>query len=257
MKKNLRFIIALLALLCATPSFANNEYGSPAAQRIREATSQFRQLPIDRDHARHGRRVFEAGLRFAKKHNVPYFVETMRNGQKRLVMNVAGPEQIKAYADFFAPRQRNGVYYMENFFSASATSEPSWSYLRVGGKTWNEYGQNPFNYSVNTGGVRTAFPYSVTKDELDTRMNAIKTTPNAPFSYGGGIMSGTAQNCTDWLTNVVGGVTGITTNSVKHHASSLMDASSWLSPRMTVKTVISATPIADFKNSTLAGPRTW
>lgn len=260
MKKTFRLLVTLLALFCVTPSFANNEYGSPEAQRIREAVSRFRQLPVDRDHARHGRRAFEAGLRFAKKHDIPYFVEKMPSGQKRIVMNVAGEDKIKAYMNIFSPRGR--VNYMENFFSATSTSEPTWSQLRIGDQFWKKYTDpnlpSPRTYDPNLRAydTRTAFPYSVTKEEFATRMNAIDTTPNAPFDYYGGITSGTAQNCTDWLTNVVGGLTGIVTGAVKHHGSALMDGK-WISPRMTVKAVISSRPIPDFKNSPEVGPRTW
>lgn len=229
----------LLTAFTANITFAETPR-SNIVQRFQQAIRNFRNLPVDRNHRAHGDRAFLQAQQFARTHNIPHFVKTMRNGQQRLVMNVHGQQNITAYCQAFSDTN----CFMENFFTASATSDPSWSYCRIGMKSYRAFGTGS-EYRTDAFSTRTAFPYSVTQEELSSSKQAIETTPNPGFEYNGGVLSGRfASNCTDWLTSIVGKLTGTTTASVHHHGGSLFDSTG--SGRLTVQTIITDTPITNF-----------
>jgi hypothetical protein len=219
----------------------------------------FNSLPTDRDHPSFGLKAFRDAKAFAQANNVQHFVTTLPNGQQRVVMNVVGREQLRAYCRVFSPE--NG--YQENFFCASATSKPGWSYHRIGDRSYQEFGQGG-SYDMNVGRDRVAFPYGVSATELQANRTAIHDTPAPPFDWEGehigGVLSAKRgsrsvykRNCTDWITSIVGRMTGVETNSVVHHAGSLWSGS--CSARMTVQTFITGTPIQSFGQDQLR--RNW
>jgi hypothetical protein len=245
-----RYAAGLGVLLAVTGARA--DAGSEA--KFHQAVAGFQNLPTEADHARFGQKAYADAIAFATTNNVPYFETTTSNGQRRVVMNVAGEDKVKAYMKAFSPAKG----YMENFFSASTHDEPHWSYCRIGPRLHKQYGAgDAYKANLDYDSVRTAFPYAGSKIEIAMRVKAIRKTPNPPFDttppHVGGIYQGRFQrNCTDWITSVAGSLTGVKTNAVLSHAGSLWNGGS---ARMTVQAFLTKMPIRDFGPSVLH--KTW
>ena len=185
----------------------------------------------------HGDRAYNDALRFAQQHNLKHFTVS-RRGVQRIVVNVPSAK-MQQWCNTFS----KGKCYIEPFFNASKTSAPGWSMFRVGEKNWRRYGSGD-SYRTTTYGGRVAFPISLSETELRSTLDTIKTSRNLPFKYNGGIWSGTGQNCTDWITSKIGQYTGVSTASVKHHMSSLVQGHH--SNRATVMAVMTDRPMQNF-----------
>ncbi len=185
----------------------------------------------------HGDRAYTDALRFAQQHNLKHFTVN-RRGVRRIVVNVPS-NKITDWCNTFS----KGKCYVEPFFNASKRSAPGWSMFRVGSKNWRRYGSGDTYYNSTSGG-RVAFPISLSEREMSSTMDTIKTSRNLPFKYNGGIWSGTGQNCTDWLTSKIGQFTGVSTASVKHHMSALVQGHH--SNRSTVMAVMTSQPMQNF-----------
>ena len=183
----------------------------------------------------HGDRAYQAALSFAQNNRLPHFTVRSR-GVQRVVVNVT-QNKLQDWCRTFS----KGQCYIEPFFRASNRSAPGWSYLRIGDKSWQSYGNGSAYYP---GSGRVMFPCSVTQQELDQTENVIKTSRNGSFRYGGGDPHTTGRNCTNWVTYKISDFTGVRTNSVKQHMRSLVGG--YHSDRMTVMAVTSARPIQNF-----------
>jgi len=185
----------------------------------------------------HGDRAYRDALRFAQANNLPHF--TVRSGGvQRVVVNVPSAK-IAEWCSTFS----KGNCYIEPFFNASNTSAPNWSMLRIGDRSFQQYGQGE-QYRPSTWSGRVAFPVSLTQPELATTEQKILTSPNGPWQYNGGDPERTGRNCTNWVTYKIGQFTGVTTCSVRHHMSSLVQG--YHSPRMTVMAVMTSEPVQNF-----------
>jgi hypothetical protein len=190
-----------------------------------------------------GQRAYHTALRFARNRNLPHFSQPTRAGL-RLVVNVTN-EHAAAWAETFAPAAEADGGYVEPFFTASPTSAPGWSRLRIGGRAFMKYGDGAAeDFDPQTGGSRFNFPVWLSAAEHAEFVGHILHTPNLPFNYNGGIESGTGQNCTDWLTSKIGQYTGVRTSSVKHHLQRMVEGP--FSERMTVLAISSPDPIESF-----------
>jgi|GEM_PF-6411089 len=192
----------------------------------------------------HGARTYQKALRFAQENRLQHFSVPMRNGQQRLVVNVTNAKA-EAWNQLFS--KANG--YIEPFFNASATSGPGWSQLRMGTKRWKKYGPGS-DFRAATSGGRVAFPLSLTSEELRTTEACIVNGTNAPFSYNGGDPERTGRNCTNWVTYKIGQYTGVTTNSVVGHMSSMVRGTT--SDRMSVMAVMSRETLPSFDQQIVA-----
>ena len=220
-------IIVLGVVLVSSVAFAR-----PRGQRqVRPPTTPNTQRQS------HGDRAYNDALRFAQQHNLNHFTVN-RRGVRRIVVNVTSAK-INDWCNTFS----KGKCYVEPFFNASKTSAPGWSMFRVGNKNWRRFGQGD-TYRTQTWGGRVAFPISLSEGELTSTMDTIKTSRNLPFKYNGGIWSGTGQNCTDWITSKIGRFTGVSTASVKHHMSALVQGGH--SNRATVMAVMTDRPVQNF-----------
>ena len=217
-----RIAIFVAAALLAMGNLAEARYGTAPA-------------------GNHGDRAYNDALSFARQNNLPHF--TVRSGgAQRIVVNVPS-EKIAAWCSTFS----KGNCYIEPFFNTTPRAyAPGWSMLRVGDKCYQQYGQGS-NYRAQTYGGRTAFPVSLSQQELDTAMTQIHSGYNSGFNYNGGNpedRTRAGRNCTNWLTYKVGRYTGVTTASVKHHMSSLVGG--YHSPRMTVMAIMTDRPVPNF-----------
>jgi hypothetical protein len=184
---------------------------------------------------RHGDRAYRDALRFAQSNRLPHFTVQSR-GVQRVVVNVP-QDKLQDWCRTFSKER----CYIEPFFSASNRSAPGWSYLRIGDKSYRQYGQGSSYYP---GSGRVMFPCSLTRQELSQTEHVIQTSRNGSFRYGGGDPHTTGRNCTNWVTYKIGRFTGVTTGSVKHHMSALVSGSH--SDRMTVMAVTSQQPMQNF-----------
>jgi hypothetical protein len=211
--------IMVAALLLATQAEANRHRGRSG-------------------NASHGDRAYNDALRFAQQHNLGHFTVN-KNGTRRIVVNVPS-SKISDWCNTFS----KGNCYIEPFFNTTPNRyAPGWSMLRVGDKTYKQYGQGS-TYRSSTYGGRTAFPVSLTQQELSSTMTKIHDSPNGRWRYNGGDPETTGRNCTNWLTYKIGQFTGVRTGSVKHHMSALTRG--YHSPRMSVMAVMSSEPIQNF-----------
>lgn len=190
----------------------------------------------------HGERAYRDALQFAQRNSLPFFT-TRSGGIQRVVINVPSAK-IAEWCNTFS----KGNCYIEPFFNASNRSAPGWSMLRMGERSYQQYGQGE-QYRSSTWGGRVAFPVSLTPNELSTTEQKILNSPNGPWEYNGGDPERTGRNCTNWVTYKIGQFTGVTTCSVKHHMSSL--ATGYHSPRMSVMAVMSDQPIQGFNQDQL------
>jgi hypothetical protein len=189
-------------------------------------------------HSSHGDRAYNDALRFAQQNNLGHFTVNS-NGTRRIVVNVPS-NKITEWCNTFS----KGNCYIEPFFNTTPNRyAPSWSMLRMGDKYYRQYGQGS-EYRASTYGGRTAFPVSLTRQELDSTVNAVHNSPNGRWNYNGGNPESTGRNCTNWLTYKVGQFTGVRTASVKHHMSALTRG--YHSPRMSVMAIMSSEPIQNF-----------
>lgn len=188
-------------------------------------------------HATHGDRAYSDALRFAQENQLPHFT-TRVGGVQRLVVNVPNAK-IPAWCNLFSKQN----CYMEPFFDASRNYPPSWSRLRIGNECFSQYGSG-LPYNTSTGSCRFAFPVAMTQQEFATTEHKIRTSPNGPWNYNGGDPERTGRNCTNWVTYKIGQFTGVTTPSVKHHCSSLVQG--YCSPRMTVMAIMTPQAIPNF-----------
>ena len=222
-------LIALSLILVSTTAFARPR-GYQRTNRTNRTNTTVRPQ-------NHGDRAYNDALSFARTNNLPHF--TVRNaGVKRVVVNVTSAK-MQAWCNTFS----KGKCYIEPHFNASKTSAPGWSMLRVGEKNWRQYGTGE-TYRANTYGGRVAFPISLSQQELDSTMHKIKTSNNAPFVYNGGNPETTGRNCTNWVTYKIGQFTGVTTGSVKHHMSALVNGRH--SNRSTVMAVMTNEKVQNF-----------
>lgn len=185
----------------------------------------------------HGRRAFETALSFAREHDLPV-ATVQRGGQPRILVNVPSAK-IEAWTHAFSKQQ----CFIEPFFDNNHRSKPGWSMLRIGRKSFMEYGSGE-PYSMRTHSHRSAFPVSLTQQEANDFSRYIKESPNGNWRYGGGSPPWNGQNCTNWLTYWAHPYTGVQTSSVLHHARQLFDANR--SGRLTVMGVMSRELIEDF-----------
>lgn len=238
------FSYFILFIICLISSAAQAQNHRDFFNKV----SSVRNAPVKSDARVMGKVLFRRAKRFAEANSIPYYTETMRNGQKRIVMNVHGSENLQKYVNAFS--EKKGI--LENFFNASNSSKPNWSYHRIGSKLWREYGSGEtYRTGIYSSSKRLAFPYLVKHHELKAHKKALQETANPPFDHNpphmGGILSGTyKRNCTDWITAYTGKFMGMRpTNAVVSHAGQLYDGS--VGQRMTVKTVITSEKITDFK----------
>lgn len=187
--------------------------------------------------AAHGDRAYNDALRFAQQNNLPHFT-TQSRGIRRIVVNVTN-DKLPGWCQTFS----KGNCYIEPFFNVTPRSTPGWSMLRIGDQSYQQYGRGS-TYRTQTYGGRTAFPVSLTQQELQSCEQAILNSPNGPWNYNGGDPERSGRNCTNWVTYKIGRYTGVTTASVKHHMSSLVGG--WHSPRMSVVAIMSDRPIQQF-----------
>jgi len=185
----------------------------------------------------HGQRAYQTAKQFAQQHNLKHFTVN-RGGVERVVVNVPS-NKIKAWTKAFSKDK----CFIEPFFNASNRSAPGWSMLRVGKKNWRQYGTGNAYYETTSGG-RVAFPISLSTAEFDSTMQTIKNSRNGSFSYNGGDPHTSGRNCTNWVTYKIGQFTGVTTGSVKHHMSSLVNGRH--SNRATVMAVMTSQPVSNF-----------
>lgn len=224
----------LLVITAVVAALGNLAYAQPEGRRqVRANRGASTQARLG-----HGARTYQTALRFAQENRLQHFTVPMRNGQQRLVVNVTN-EKAAAWNQVFS--KANG--YIEPFFNASATSGPGWSQLRMGNKRWKSYGQGS-DFRAETYGGRVAFPLSLSSDELRTTESCIVNGTNAPFNYNGGDPERTGRNCTNWVTYKIGQYTGVTTNSVVGHMSSMVRGST--SDRMSVMAVMSSQALPSF-----------
>lgn len=205
---------------------------------VARSQSRDRAAPVN-----HGDRAYLDALKFAQDNRLPHF--TTRSGRvQRVVVNVPS-NKIQSWCQTFS----KGKCYIEPFFNASNRSAPGWSMLRIGEKSHQQYGRGE-TYRTNTWGGRVAFPVALSQQELTACQTAIETGVNGQWNYNGGDpsytgpRSGNGRNCTNWVTYKIGQYTGVRTNSVKHHMSSLVGG--YHSDRMTVMAVMSNEPIQNF-----------
>ena len=92
------FAAGLSLLLAVTGARADD-----VEAKFHQAVAGFQNLPTEADHARFGQKAYADAIAFATANNVPYFETTLANGQRRVVMNVAGEAQVKAYMKAFSP----------------------------------------------------------------------------------------------------------------------------------------------------------
>lgn len=217
--------IAIIAVALLSASIAEARFG-------RRAPS---------GHSNHGDRAYNDALNFARQNNLPHFT-TRSNGVQRVVVNVPN-DKMQAWCSTFSKEN----CYIEPFFNVTPKGyAPNWSMLRVGDKYHRQYGQGS-TYRTSTYGGRTAFPVSLTQQELNTCMTQIHNGHNSGFNYNGGNpedRTRAGRNCTNWLTYKVGQFTGVRTASVKHHMSALVGG--YHSPRMSVMAVMTDRPIQNF-----------
>jgi len=189
-------------------------------------------------HGGHGDRAYNDALQFARSNHLSHFTVNS-NGARRIVVNVPS-NKIGAWCSTFSKEN----CYIEPFFNTTPkTSSPSWSMLRVGNRYQQQYGQGS-EYRPSTYSSRTAFPVSLSQQEMNTTLAALRNSPNGPWNYNGGDPERTGRNCTNWLTYKVGQFTGVTTASVKHHMSSLVRG--YHSPRMSVMAIMSNQAVPNF-----------
>jgi len=218
-----------IAIVAAVALFAT----STAEARLRRTAPS--------GHASHGDRAYNDAVNFARQNNLPHFT-TRSHGTQRIVVNVPS-SKIQAWCNTFSKEN----CYIEPFFNVTPKAyAPSWSMLRVGGKYHQQYGQGS-QYRASTYGGRTAFPVSLSQQELTTTVNQIQNGYNSGFAYNGGNpedRNRPGRNCTNWLTYKVGQFTGVRTASVKHHMSALVGG--YHSPRMSVMAIMTDQPVQNF-----------
>lgn len=236
--------LSIIALVVAfsLPQLAQAD--GPAGWRTQ--FNQARTRPVRSNARKMGKKLFKKAKAFAEREGLPHFVEPMRNGQERLVMNVHGNEKVARYTQEFGKEAK----VLENFFNASPSSKPGWSYHRIGERSWEQYGRGE-TYRTRIGyGSRLAFPYMVSEKEMNDHIRDLETMPNPRFDttppHMGGLLSGRfLRNCTDWVTAFTGKFMGMhPTVAVVSHAGQLYDGR--VGERMTVKAVMTSSEMSDF-----------
>lgn len=232
------FIVACALVALASHAYAERRRAAPrrrfasqheaAARLVHNITNE------------HGRRAFQTALKFARDNDLPV-ATVQRGGQPRILVNVPSAK-IPAWTRAFSKQQ----CFVEPFFNNNRQHKPNWSMLRIGERSFEEYGRGE-TYHTATGSYRSAFPVSLTQGELTEFSRYIKDSPNGPWSYNGGSPPWEGQNCTNWLTYWAHPYTGVSGSSVVSHARRLFDNN--VSGRMTVMGVMSPQLLEDFSAS--------
>ncbi|MCA9665098.1 MAG: hypothetical protein KC503_05900 [Myxococcales bacterium] len=253
-RRPLRLSLVICALVALTSQLAHAERHR-VRRRDRGRAQVTRRFATQHDAAarlvnsisnEHGKRAYNTALAFAREHDLPVVTVT-RGNQPRILVNVPSAK-IAAWTQAFSKEQ----CFIEPFFNNNHKSKPGWSMLRIGDRGYMEYGRGE-DYHTTTRSHRSAFPVSLTQQEITDFSRYIKDSPNGPWRYGGGSPPWNGQNCTNWLTYWAHPYTGVQTSAVVGHAYRLFDNN--VSGRMTVMGVMSAELLDNFSEA--QGKANW